>query len=68
MEYHGTALKLIVKNNYLATIDFKEAYLSVPIHSSQKKYLPFQFLHDNRNIVTYEFNAMSYGLCSAPQL
>lgn len=56
-----TATKLMTKDCYMASIDLKEAYLSVPIGENSKKFLRFKF--ENK---LYEFNAMPYGLCVAP--
>ncbi|XP_047993797.1 uncharacterized protein LOC125232207 isoform X1 [Leguminivora glycinivorella] len=67
MEDHRTASKLIPQNSYLANIDLKEAYLLIPIHVSDRKYLRFQFqAYGSKEILTYEFNALPYGLSLAP--
>jgi hypothetical protein len=67
MEDHRTASKLIPQNSYLANIDLKEAYLLIPIHVSDRKYLCFQFqAYGSREILTYSFNALPYGLSLAP--
>lgn len=63
MEDHRVATKLVPKNGYLATIDLKEAYFSVPICKAHRKYLRFVF-----NSTVYEFNAVPYGLCVAPRI
>lgn len=63
MEDHRTASKLIPKDGFLATIDLKEAYLSIPIQPLYRKYLRFKF-----EGVTYEFTAMPYGLSIAPRV
>lgn len=62
MEDYRTASKLIPKGGFLATIDLKESYLSLSILPSHRKYLRFQFEN-----ITYEFNAMPYGLSAAPR-
>lgn len=62
MEDHRTAVKLLPKNGYMATIDLKEAYFLIPVCDSDKKYLRFQF-----DGITYEFNALPYGLSLAPR-
>lgn len=62
MEDYRTAAKLIPNGSFMATIDLKEAYLSVPIFPPDRKYLRFQF--ENK---TYEFNSMPYGLSVAPR-
>lgn len=68
MEDYRTASKMIPQNGYLATIDLKEAYLIVPVHSNHRKYLRFQFQPQQNKIVTYEFTAMPYGLSVAPRV
>ncbi|CAB3236153.1 unnamed protein product [Arctia plantaginis] len=69
MEDYRTAVKLIPKGGYLATIDLKEAFLLVPITESDRKYLRFNFRDPISNkLITYEFNAMPYGLSVAPRV
>lgn len=63
MEDHRTATKMITKGGFLATIDLKEAYLLIPIFEAHKKYL--RFMYDD---TVYQFNAMPYGLCTAPRV
>lgn len=63
MEDHRTASKLIPKDGFLATIDLKEAYLSIPVHPAHRKYLRFHF-----EGIIYEFTAMPYGLSIAPRV
>jgi hypothetical protein len=46
----------------MATIDLKDAYFLVPVHTSHRKYLRFRF--DN----LYEFTCLPFGLCSAPYI
>lgn len=67
MEDHRTASKMIPNQGFMATIDLKESYLLVPINTSHRKYLRFQFEDINSQVLTYEFNAMPYGLSSAPR-
>jgi hypothetical protein len=56
-----TACKLMTKDCYMATVDLREAYFSVPISENSKKYLRFKF-----NGQLYTFNVLPYGLCTAP--
>lgn len=56
-----TALKLITRGSYMATIDLKDSYFLVPIHRNYKKFLRFEF--ENR---IYEFNVLPFGLSTAP--
>ena len=52
---------MLSKDAYMATVDLKEAYFSVPIHIEHRKLLRFSF-EDN----LYEFNCLPFGLSSAP--
>lgn len=61
MEDMRTVCKLVSKNNYMCTIDLKDAYFLVPVDNDDKKYLRFYF---KNNI--YEFNCLCFGLCTAP--
>ncbi|CAK1595512.1 unnamed protein product [Parnassius mnemosyne] len=61
MEDYRTVIGLLTKGAFCATIDLKEAYLLVPIDNSQRQFL--RFIYNNKY---YEFNALPYGLCSAP--
>lgn len=61
MEDSRTVSRLIDTNFYMCTIDLKDAYYSVPVARSHRKFLRFVF--DNK---TYEFNCLPFGLASAP--
>ena len=58
-----TAINLMSKNCFMATLDWKDAYYCVPIHKVHKKLLRFHF--DNE---LYEFQALPNGLASGPRL
>ena len=58
-----TALELVKNNSWLASIDLKDAYYSVPIHSSHRKYLKFRW-----NKILYAFRALPNGLACAPRI
>ena len=62
MDTLQTALNLISKNCYLASIDLKDAYHSVPIAKSHRKYLSFIW-----NGVTYQYTCLPNGLSAAPR-
>lgn len=66
MEDHRTAARLIPKGGYLATVDLKEAYLLIPVVEEHRKYLRFVFGCNEVNNITYQFNALPYGLSVAP--
>jgi hypothetical protein len=56
-----TLCKLIIKNDFMCTIDLKHAYYLVPIGDMHKKYLRFWF-----NTKMYQFNCLPFGLSCAP--
>ena len=63
METLSTALSLIRKGCYMASLDLKDAYYSVPIHKDYKKLLRFEWKGH-----LFEFNALPNGLAAAPRL
>ena len=58
-----SAINLMSRGCYMATLDWKDAYYCVPIHHLHKKLLRFQF--DGK---LYEFQALPNGLASGPRL
>uniref|UniRef100_A0ABD2WM07 Reverse transcriptase domain-containing protein n=1 Tax=Trichogramma kaykai TaxID=54128 RepID=A0ABD2WM07_9HYME len=54
-------LALLSKNDYMASIDIKDAFLSIPIAEEHKKYLKFQFSNK-----VYRFEVLAFGLSPAP--
>ena len=63
METLDNAKLLMRKNCYMATVDLKEAYYSVPVHKLHRKYLRFQW--ENK---LYQFTCLPNGLASAPRV
>lgn len=61
MEDLRTAIKLVTPDCYLATVDLKDAYFLIPVHSDHRKYLRFQFQN-----TCYEFNCLPFGLNTCP--
>ena len=57
-----TALTLISKGCFMASIDLKDAYYSVPIHSAYRKFLRFIWRGQ-----LFEFNALPNGLAPGPR-
>lgn len=66
MEDYRTALKLIDKNSYMATLDLKDAYFLVPIAECDRIYLRFTWNSRQFNNQLFEFNVLPFGLCTAP--
>ena len=59
MESINIVLNIIRRNVYMSSIDLKDAFFSVPIHSTHQKYLKFTF--DN----LFQFTCMPNGYGSA---
>ena len=52
---------LLQPGNWLAKVDLKDAFFTVPMHHQYRKYLRFTFQGK-----TYQFTCLPFGLCSAP--
>ena len=63
METLRSALQLVKKNCFFAKLDFKDAYYSISIKESDRKFLRFIW---NGN--TYQFTCLPNGLSSAPRI
>lgn len=63
MDTFQTALDLIYPNCFMASIDWKDAYFSVPINSDDRKYLRFFWKNQ-----LYQFTCLPNGLASAPRI
>lgn len=50
-----TALKLILQDNFMASIDLQDAYFLIPVDKSCRKYFRFKFQ------ATYEFMVLPFG-------
>lgn len=62
MDTLETALKMITKGCYMASVDLKDAYFSIPIHKKDRKY--FRFIWKSK---LFEFNAYPQGWGAAPR-
>ena len=58
-----TALQLVKQGDWFISIDFSDAYFSIPAVKSHRKYLRFQFRG-----VLYEYNVIPNGLKTGPRL
>ena len=63
MDNLETAKCLVRENCYLASIDLSDAYFTVPLHESCRKFVKFEFENES-----YEFLAMPQGLACAPRI
>lgn len=56
-----TVCKLLLKGDYMTTIDMKNAYFLVPVQVNHRHFLRFMFFGK-----LYQFNCLPFGLASAP--
>ena len=63
METVSSVLSSIRENDFLASIDLRDAYFQIPVHRSSRKFL--RFLSGG---VVYQFKVLCFGLCTAPQV
>jgi hypothetical protein len=63
MENLETVRFLVRKGDWFVKLDLKDAYLTVPIQNSQKKYLRFKW-----NGRIFQFKCMAFGLAPAPRV
>ena len=61
MEDIRTLRDIICPKDYMTKLDLKDAYFSVPVAESDRKYLRFEW--NNR---VYEYTCLPFGLTSAP--
>ena len=61
METLDTVHLALRKNDWVTSLDLKDAYFHVPIHPRSRRYLRFHFLGK-----TYQFRALCFGLATAP--
>ena len=62
MEGLQVVKSLIQQGDFMMKLDLKDAYYTLPIHPSHRKYL--RFFYEDR---TYEFQCLPFGLSSAPR-
>lgn len=63
MDSFESAIKLVTKDCFMASLDLKHAYYSVPIAESQRKYLRFIWRGN-----FFEFSCLPMGIACAPRL
>ena len=62
MQTLRSAIKLMEKYAFMASIDFKDAYYSIPIHEEEQKYLRFWW-----NGQKYQYCCLPNGLSNGPR-
>ena len=63
METFKDVKELLMPNDYLTSIDLKDAYFSIPIFEGHRKYLCFTW-----NDKFYSFCCLPFGLSPAPRV
>ena len=63
MDTLQTALDLMTPNCYMASVDWKEAYYSVPIAQDMRKFLAFQWEGE-----VFQYTCLPNGLACAPRI
>ena len=63
MESLDTCLQLMTPGVYMASLDLSDAYYSVPVHKSSRKFLKFQFKGQ-----LFQYCCLPNGLSSAPRV
>lgn len=63
METLDHAIKLVTKNCYFASVDLSDAYYSIPLDETDKKF--FRFYFDGKK---YQFTVLIMGLATAPRV
>ena len=62
MDSIQTIIRLVEKDCYMATLDLKDAYYSIPVKSNNQKFLQFEWKG-----IKYQFTCLPNGLSSAPR-
>jgi len=63
MEDVKTVTQILGKDYYMAKIDLKSAYHSIPIANEDRKFLRFRWKG-----ILYEYTCLPFGLCTAPRV
>jgi len=63
MEDIHVARDLIRKNDFMCTVDLKDAYYLIPVKENNRKFLKFRFEKK-----LYQFNCLPFGLCTSPYI
>ena len=63
MEILKSAINLLGRNHWMASIDLKDAYYSIPVHQIDRQYLRFVW-QDQK----YQFNYLPNGPATAPRV
>ena len=62
METIQSVVQMMTKNCFMASVDLKDAYYSIPVHTDDRKYLRFKW-----GSSLYQFTCLPNGLSEAPR-
>jgi hypothetical protein len=68
METLRSILQTLQLDDWLYSLDLKDAYLHVPIHVKHRKYLRFAYLDDQGQTLVFQWNVLPFGLSSSPRV
>ena len=68
METLSDVLASLEQDDWLISVDLKDAYLHVPIHASFHKYLRFAYVNDQGLTEVYQWVVLPFGLTSSPRV
>ncbi|XP_011865448.1 PREDICTED: uncharacterized protein LOC105560706 [Vollenhovia emeryi] len=63
MEDIRSVRDLVRKNDFMCTLDLKDAYYLIPVKESDRRFLRFRFEKK-----LYQFNCLPFGLCTSPYI
>ena len=63
MENKDVIQNLIAKNDFMVSIDLRDAFFTVPLHKESKRLVVFQFQSQR-----LQFNVLPFGLTSSPRI
>ncbi|XP_066430229.1 uncharacterized protein [Eleutherodactylus coqui] len=67
MESVRSAIPLITPDSVMATVDLKDAYYHIPIHSDSQQFLRFALVIEG-SVSHYQFACLPFGISSAPRV
>ena len=63
MEDKSVIKDILNPNDFMASIDLKDAFLTVPLHKESRKWCTFEFSGER-----YQYNCLPFGLSSSPRI
>lgn len=68
METLQSILQTLQKDDWMFSLDLKDAYLHVPILAEHQKYLRFALRNHQGQIVVFQWQVLPFGLTSSPRV